>query len=78
MREFFWCARCSTEPKRGLTFLGVIKSVAAALIGVQSEANRKRDFTQDSWLPFVFAGILGVALFIGAVLLFVRWMIAGA
>lgn len=42
-----------------------IKSVAAAFLGVQSEANRKRDFSQGKFSHFVIVGLIGVALFIG-------------
>lgn len=52
------------------SFKDTAKSVGAAFIGVQSEANRKRDFTQGKFSHFVIAGIIGVAIFIG-VLLFI-------
>lgn len=52
-----------------------IKSVAAAFFGVQSEANRKQDFTQGKFSHFVIAGIIGVVLFIGALLLVVSFVL---
>lgn len=42
----------------------VIKSVLAAMFGVQSEKNRNRDFKQSSLLPFVVVGIVMIALLI--------------
>ena len=42
-----------------------IKSVAAAFIGVQSDKNRERDFTEGKFSHFVIVGLIGVILFIG-------------
>ena len=46
------------------SILDVIKSVAASAIGVQSSANRERDFQQDSVVPYVLVGVLFVVLFV--------------
>ncbi len=43
-----------------------IFSVFAAFIGVQSDKNRKRDFTEGKFSHFVIIGLLAVVLFIGA------------
>lgn len=53
------------------SFKDTAKSVGAAFIGVQSEANRKRDFTQGKFSHFVIAGVIGVVLFVGVLLLVV-------
>ncbi|TKB48109.1 DUF2970 domain-containing protein [Ferrimonas sediminicola] len=42
----------------------VVASVLAALFGVQSEANRQRDFSQTSPLPFILTGVVLVTLFV--------------
>jgi hypothetical protein len=42
-----------------------IKSVASAFIGVQSNKNRERDFTEGKFSHFVIIGLIGVILFIG-------------
>jgi len=57
------------------SFIDTAKSVGAAFLGVQSEANRKRDFTQGKFSHFVIAGIIGVVLFIGALLLIVSFVL---
>ncbi|WP_229360337.1 DUF2970 domain-containing protein [Ferrimonas sediminicola] len=44
--------------------LKVVASVLAALFGVQSEANRQRDFSQTSPLPFILTGVVLVTLFV--------------
>lgn len=54
------------------TLLQVMKSVAASAFGVQSEANRQKDFTQSSFLPYVLTGIFFVAVFIALLMLIVQ------
>ena len=48
--------------KRSL--LDIIKSVAASAIGVQSSANRERDFEQNSVVPYVVVGVVFVVIFV--------------
>lgn len=40
-------------------------SAVAALFGVQSDRNRRQDFSQQSPWPFIIAGIAGIAVFVG-------------
>ena len=42
----------------------VVKSVAAAMFGVQSEENRERDFTKGKPTHFIIAGIIMTVLFV--------------
>lgn len=42
-----------------------IKSVASAFLGVQSNKNREKDFTEGKFSHFVIIGLLGVIVFIG-------------
>jgi hypothetical protein len=42
-----------------------IKSVASAFLGVQSDKNREKDFTEGKFSHFVIVGLLAVILFIG-------------
>jgi hypothetical protein len=53
----------------------VIKSVLAAFIGVQSEANRKKDFENGSLSTYVIAGIIFTVLFIVAITLLVSTIV---
>ena len=48
--------------KRSL--LDIIKSVASSAIGVQSSANRERDFEQNSVVPYVVVGVVFVVIFV--------------
>lgn len=56
-------------------FKETLKSVGAAFFGVQSDKNRKRDFTQGKFSHFVIAGILAVVLFITALVIIVSLVI---
>jgi hypothetical protein len=46
------------------TLLQVAKSVLAAFFGVQSEANRERDFTQGKPSQFILVGFLLTLVFV--------------
>ena len=66
-------------PERsGTRLLEVVQSVGAGLLGVQSSRNRERDFTRGKPLHFIVGGVLGTLLFLLAVWLFVRVLIATA
>ena len=61
---------------REVTFLTIMKSVFSAFIGVQSNANRKRDFESGKFWHFFFAGLIFVVIFVMAVWLAVNALIA--
>ncbi|MFT6733793.1 MAG: putative membrane protein [Polaribacter sp.] len=44
--------------------LQIIGSVLAAMVGIQSEDNRKRDFTSGQIGNYIFVGIIVVIIFI--------------
>lgn len=44
--------------------LDVFKSVGAAFFGVQSEANRQRDFSKGKLHHYVLAGAVGTVVFV--------------
>ena len=46
-------------------FKDTMKSVGAAFLGVQSNKNREKDFTQGKFSHFMVAGLIAVVLFIG-------------
>ena len=53
------------------TITQVIKSVLAAFVGVQSEANRKKDFESGSLSAYVIAGLIFTALFVVTIIFLV-------
>jgi hypothetical protein len=46
------------EDGRHLTFMQLLKSTLSAFIGVQSNANRERDFTHGKVSHFIWMGLL--------------------
>lgn len=57
--------------------LSIIKSALAALFGVQSKANRERDFQSGQFWHFFIAGALVTLLFLGGVYLLARLIMSG-
>lgn len=55
----------------------VVFSVLAAFFGVQSEANRRRDFTDTSPLPYILTGIVAVVLFVLTLIWIVNRVLSG-
>ena len=51
------------EKRKGTGFFSVVQSVLAAGFGVQSRANRERDFKDGKAIHFIIAGVIGTALF---------------
>ncbi len=47
------------------TIIQVVKSVLAAFVGVQSDENRKKDFTQGSLKLYIIAGVIFTVAFVG-------------
>ena len=53
------------------TITQVIKSVLAAAIGVQSNANRQKDSAQIPLSTYIIAGLIFTALFVSALIFLV-------
>ena len=64
----------SRPPGTGL--LSTIKSVAAAAFGVQSNANRERDFSNGKASHFIIAGVIGTIIFLLLIALLVKVVIS--
>jgi len=58
------------------SFLQTIKSVCAAFVGIQSNKNRKNDFSHGNVKHFIIAGLFAVVLFISGIVLAVSLVIA--
>ena len=68
-----------TSPdERPLTFWQIAGSAAAAAFGVQSRANRERDFSRGKPLHFIIAGIVFTSLFVLVVVSVVRLVLHNA
>ncbi|WP_419237079.1 DUF2970 domain-containing protein [Photobacterium leiognathi subsp. mandapamensis] len=55
------------------TLFSVIRSVLAALFGVQSDKNRYQDFKQPTAWPFI---ITGIVMMVGAIIAVAQWATA--
>ncbi len=56
--------------------LDVFKSVGAAFIGIQSDANRRRDFSQGKLHHYVIAGAVATIAFVVILYTLVRLVLA--
>jgi uncharacterized membrane protein YidH (DUF202 family) len=59
-------------------FWTIVASTLAAAIGVQSRANRERDFRHGRAAPFIVAGLLFTVAFVLVLVFVVRLVLAGA
>ena len=64
-----------TAEVEGLTLIQVIGSVFAAAFGVQSRANKQRDFTSGKPLHFIFAGALCTGVLLASNIIIVNTVI---
>jgi uncharacterized membrane protein YhdT len=65
----------TTENNKGTGFWAVVQSVLAAGIGVQSKANKERDFKHGKPIHFIVGGIIGTLLFIVGIWLLVQYIL---
>ena len=65
----------STEKPSNVTPFSIIKSALSAMIGVQSNKNRERDFNSGKFWHFFIAGVLVLAGFILFVWIGVRLLL---
>ena len=66
------------KPERPLSFWQIAGSAAAAAFGVQSRANRERDFSRGKPLHFIIAGIVFTAVFVAIVAFVVQMVLRNA
>ncbi|MDJ0827983.1 MAG: DUF2970 domain-containing protein [Rhodobacter sp.] len=52
------------DERRELSFMDTFKSTAMAFLGVQSNANRERDFSQGKMSHFIWMGLILGAAFV--------------
>lgn len=61
--------------RKGTGFWAVVQSVLAAGIGVQSQANKERDFTHGKPLHFIVGGLIGTLLLVLSIWLLDQYLI---
>ena len=57
---------------QGTGLLSTVKSIVGAMFGVQSDAQREKDFDQGNAVQFIVGGIIFVVVFIMTILYFVN------
>jgi len=62
--------------KPPLTFWQVAGSTIAAAFGVQTKANKERDFSRGKPIHFIIAGIMFTAIFVLTVVMIVRLVLS--
>ncbi len=62
--------------KKGLSVWQIATSTVAAAFGVQSKANKDRDFSTGKPIHFIIAGIVFTALFVIAIIAVVNLVLS--
>lgn len=62
----------TNKKKSGITPMSFIASLFAGAFGVQTEANRERDFKHGKFSHFIIGGIIFAILFVIAVIVIVQ------
>ncbi len=62
----------NTSNNKAPTLWDTVKSVAAAFFGVQSNANRVRDFTHGKASHFIIIGVVMTAVFVITLVMIVK------
>jgi len=66
------------DQRESLTFGQMLKSTLAAALGVQSSANRERDFTHGKASHFILLGIGFTIVFVVVMVVIVRAVLSAA
>lgn len=61
-----------SSKNQGTGLLSTVKSIVGAMFGVQSDAQREKDFDQGNAVQFIVGGIIFVVVFIMTILYFVN------
>lgn len=65
-------------PKKKLSPMQLLSSLAAGAVGVQSGKNRERDFQSASLPAFIIGGIIFTLIFIGSIVGVVHYFLSTA
>lgn len=61
---------------RPMSFLQTIKAVAWSFVGLRKSAGYQQDVQKLNPVHVIIAGLIGAALFVLAIVLLVRWVVA--
>lgn len=62
---------------RPSSFLHAVKTVLFGALGVRRRVDHERETVQLKPVHIVVAGLAGAALFVGTLIMLVRWVVAG-
>ena len=65
------------EPSTPISFWTIVVSTLGAAIGVQSKANKERDFASGRVAPFIVAGLIFTGLFVVTLVAVVQLVLSG-
>ncbi len=68
----------ATPEQSQVTFLTILQSVFSSFVGVQNDANRKRDFESGKFWHFFAAGLIFLVVFVVSIWLGVKYLVATA
>lgn len=68
----------SNEELKSPSFLQIILSTFAAAFGVQTNANRERDFKGGNIYTYIAAGVIFTVIFVAIVAILVKTILANA
>ena len=66
----------SDDDKKEPSLLDVTRSVMWAFIGVQKSKNHERDFKHGKPSQYIIVGLIGVAVFIGILIMAVKFALS--
>lgn len=66
------------DERGGTGIFNVIKSVFAAILGVQSDQNRDRDFKQGNATDYIIVGVIAVIALVVGMIIIVNSVISNA
>lgn len=66
------------DPEKSVGLLQILQSILAALFGVQSNANRERDFNKGRAGDYIGVFAVMVAVLVITVIVVVHWVIGAA
>lgn len=69
-------AHMSSVPRGRASLLRTIKAVASSFVGIRKSSEYQEDLSKLNPFHVIAVAILGVALFVGALVLLVNWVAA--
>jgi hypothetical protein len=69
-------AHMSSAPRARHSLLRTVKAVASSFVGIRKNSEYQEDLSKLNPFHVIVVAILGVAFFVGALVLLVNWVVA--